>query len=203
MRLAILVSGRGSNLEAILRAIKNGELDAKVEVVVSNNPDALALHIARKYGVHATAVDHRGISRSEHEKRVLDELANYQIHFVVLAGYMRVLSAAFLNHYRHPEGYCRIINIHPSLLPDFPGVSGYEDAFAAGVLESGVTVHLVEEKVDQGPILAQERFPRLRDDDLESFKARGLAVEHRLYPAVLQRIAREGIILPSTEAMTP
>lgn len=200
IRLAILVSGRGSNMESILRAIKDGELDAKVEIVVSNNPEALALVTARKYGVHAIAVDNKGLSREEHEKRVLSELANYEIDLLVLAGYMRILTSSFLQEFKHKDDYFKVINIHPSLLPAFPGANAYEDAFKYGVLVSGITVHLADEKVDHGPILAQETFSRLENDTLESFKARGLAVEHKLYPRVLQSIAKNGIrLLPNEE----
>ncbi|MBX9879837.1 MAG: phosphoribosylglycinamide formyltransferase [Candidatus Obscuribacterales bacterium] len=200
IRLAILVSGRGSNMESILRAIKDGELDAKVELVLSNNSEALALVTARKYGVHAIAVDNKGLSREEHEKRVLSELANYEIDLVVLAGYMRILTSNFLQQFKHKDGYFKVINIHPSLLPAFPGANAYEDAFKYGVLVSGITVHLADEKVDHGPILAQETFSRLENDTLESFKSRGLSVEHKLYPRVLQSIAKNGIrLLPNEE----
>lgn len=200
IRLAILVSGRGSNMESILRAIKEGELDAKVEIVLSNNPEALALPTARKYGVHAIAVDSKGLSRAEHEERVLKELGEYEIDFVVLAGYMRILTSNFLQQFKHKDGYFRVINIHPSLLPAFPGANAYEDAFKYGVLVSGITVHLADEKVDHGPILAQESFPRLEGDTLDAFKSRGLSVEHKLYPKVLQSIAKHGIrLLPEEE----
>ncbi len=203
INIAILVSGRGSNLEAILRAIKDDKLEAKAHVVISNNPEALALHIARKYGVHAVAIASKGLSREDHERLVLEELAQYKIDFVVLAGYMRVLSPGFLQHYRDPRGFFRVINIHPSLLPAFPGVSGYDDAFHASVPHSGVTIHLVDEQVDHGPILAQETFPRLDDDTPDTFKARGLAVEHRLYPAVLQKVASDGIGILAGSTMQP
>ena len=197
IRIAVLVSGRGSNLEAILQAIKDGELNAKVDTVISNRPDALALHVARKYGVHALAIDQQGISRQEHETRLLEELLQYPIDYIVLAGYMRVLSPHFLKHYKDPGGYYRVVNIHPSLLPAFPGASAYEDAFNAGVRTAGVTVHLVDEEVDQGPILAQESFPRLEDDTLETFKARGLVVEHKLFPKTLKQIAENGVRINS------
>lgn len=203
IKIAILVSGRGSNLEAILQAIRDGKLEAQVEAVISNNPEALALQIARKFGVHAVAVDHRGIKRAEHEKRVLQELSFNPVDYIVLAGYMRILSPEFLRHFKDSAGYFRVVNIHPSILPAFPGADAYADAFESGVAESGVTIHLVDEQVDHGPILAQERFPRLQDDTLESFKARGLSIEHRLYPTVLQRIAKEGIVLSSPEGATP
>jgi len=195
IKLAVLVSGRGSNLEAILKAIQEGRLDAAVEVVLSNNPGALALEIARKYGVPAVVVESKRLSRQEHEERLLECLDRFSVEYVVLAGYMRVLTPHFLQRFRDRRGYYRVINIHPSLLPAFPGKSAYEDAFAHGVRLSGITVHLVDDLVDHGPILAQEAFPRLDDDTLEAFKERGLAVEHRLYPAVLEAIARTGINL--------
>jgi folate-dependent phosphoribosylglycinamide formyltransferase PurN len=123
----------------------------------------------------------------------LQELAEYQIDYVVLCGYMRILSPLFLQPFKDPQGFYRVINIHPSYLPSFPGADAYGDAFAAGVTESGITIHLVDEQVDHGPILAQEKFVRLPEDTLETFKARGLAVEHRLYPATLQNISAKGI----------
>jgi phosphoribosylglycinamide formyltransferase-1 len=187
-------------MESILRAIRAGELDASAVVVISNNPEAPALEIARQFGIPAVAIESKGLSRQKHEQLVLEKLAEYPVDYVVLAGYMRILSAEFLTSFRHPAGYYRVINIHPSLLPAFPGKSAYEDAFAHNVRVSGITVHLVDDQVDHGPILAQEAFDRLEADTLETFKARGLAVEHKLFPAVLQRIAREGItLLPQTQ----
>jgi formyltetrahydrofolate-dependent phosphoribosylglycinamide formyltransferase len=121
------------------------------------------------------------------------ELNKHTFDYIVLAGYMRVLSPAFLKHYRDENGFFRVINIHPSMLPAFPGKNAYEDAFAAGATESGITVHLVDEEVDHGPILAQRAFPRLTDDTLETFKARGLALEHELFPQVLQKLAKNGL----------
>jgi phosphoribosylglycinamide formyltransferase-1 len=201
IKLAILVSGRGSNMESILQEIKEGTLDATVEIVISNNPEAYALPVARKYGVHAIAVDHRGISRAEHERLVLQELSQHQIDYVVLAGYMRLITEKFLSRYKDPSGYYRIINIHPSYLPAFPGANAYEEAFTAGVKKSGITVHLVNEQMDSGPILAQKEFERHEDDTLETFKARGLAVEHELYPQVLGKIAKQGLsFLPPVPA---
>lgn len=201
IKLAVLVSGRGSNLEAILRAIKDNELDAKVEVVISNRPEALALHVARKYGVHAVAIDQKGMTRSEHEQRILQELEPYSIDYLVLAGYMRMLSPEFLQGFKHSDGYFRVVNIHPSMLPQFPGAHAYEEAFNAGVAESGITVHLVDELMDNGPILAQEKFVRLQSDTIDEFKKRGLAVEHRLFPAVLQDLALHGVRIEQKESI--
>lgn len=195
IQLAIFVSGRGSNLEAILKSIQQGELDASVEIVISNDANAGALSIAKEFGVRTAAVASVGLNRAEHERQVLEILHSANFDYIVLAGYMRILSPQFLSHYRDPRGFYRVINIHPSLLPSFPGKSAYDEAFAYGVKVSGITVHLVDEKVDHGVILAQQSFPRLPDDTLDTFKARGLAVEHALYPAVLREIANNGIRL--------
>ncbi len=195
IRLAILVSGRGSNMEAILQAIREKELAATVEVVLSNNPLAQALETARLFGIKTEAIDSKGLTRQQHEENVIEALMNYSIDYVVLAGYMRILTPFFLQHFQDPAGYYRVINIHPSLLPAFPGKSAYDEAFEHGVRLSGITVHLVDDQIDHGPILAQEPFPRLENDTLDSFKARGLAVEHELYPAVLQDISQNGIRL--------
>lgn len=190
--IAILVSGRGSNMKSILSAIARGELDANVAVVISNNPHAAAIPTAEQFGVRTAIVPSKGKTRTEHEQELLAVLAQYQIDYVVLAGYMRVLTPLFLRAFKDPSGCYRVINIHPSLLPQFPGATAYDDAFNAGVTKSGITVHLVDEEVDHGPILAQAEFPRLPDDDIETFKSRGLQLEHELYPRVLQQIATKG-----------
>jgi len=193
IQLAIFVSGRGSNMEAILKSIQDGELDASVELVFSNDPNAKALETAKQFGVKTAAVANTGLTRAEHENKVIELLETVTFDYIILAGYMRILSPKFLSQFRDPRGFFRIINIHPSLLPAFPGKSAYEDAFNYGVKVSGITVHLVDEQVDHGAILAQQSFPRLADDTLETFRARGLAVEHALYPAVLREISNNGI----------
>jgi formyltetrahydrofolate-dependent phosphoribosylglycinamide formyltransferase len=193
--IAILISGRGSNMKAILEAVSRGELDARVSVVLSNNPAAPGLEVAKEHGIPTECVPSKGLSREAHELLVLEALSRYAVDYVVLAGYMRVLSPLFLGAFRGPEGYFYVINIHPSLLPDFPGACAYDDAFNAGVTKSGITVHLVDEQVDHGPILAQVEFERRPDDTIETFKARGLALEHELFPRVLQQIATQGIKL--------
>ncbi len=193
LKIAILVSGRGSNMSAIFDAIEAGRLDASVELVFSNNPDAAALSLAADRGISTASYSNKGISRQAHEEEVLSILSKYEFDFIVLAGYMRVLSETFLREFKHEEGYFRVINIHPSLLPSFPGAHAYEEAFAYGGTLSGITVHLVDEKVDHGPILAQESFSRHADDSLDQFKARGLALEHKLFPEVLQNISKHGV----------
>lgn len=193
IKIAVFVSGRGSNLNAIIQAVEDGDLDAEIVRVISNDPEAQALTIAAQHGIETFALSHKGMKRREHEEKVLEHLKDLSIDYIVLAGYMRVLSSHFLKAFRHEDGYFRVINIHPSLLPAFPGINGYEEAFNYGVKVSGVTVHLVDEKVDHGPILAQVPFPRFAEDTLDSFCSRGLSVEHSLYPSVLQQIAESGI----------
>jgi phosphoribosylformylglycinamidine synthase II/formyltetrahydrofolate-dependent phosphoribosylglycinamide formyltransferase len=193
IKIAVLVSGRGSNLEAILAAIEKKELEAEIAVVLSNNPDSYALKIAKKHNIPTVSVDHRGISRKEHEKQVLQKLKKFAPDYLVLAGYMRILSGDFLTHFKDDNGLYRVINIHPSLLPAFPGKSAYEDAFNYGVKISGITVHLVDEQVDHGPILAQGVFERKSGDTLETFQARGLELEHKLFPQVLAQLANSSL----------
>jgi formyltetrahydrofolate-dependent phosphoribosylglycinamide formyltransferase len=184
-----MVSGRGSNLEAILKSIKSEKLDARIVAVFSNKLNIAALKIAQQHGVPTTVIESAGLARAEHESKLLAELNKLQFDYLVLAGYMRILSAEFLRHLKDPAGFYKVINIHPSLLPAFAGATAYEDAFAAGVSESGITIHLVDDQMDQGSILAQARFPRLPTDTLEDFQSRGLALEHELFPATLQKIA--------------
>jgi phosphoribosylglycinamide formyltransferase-1 len=189
INLAFMASGRGSNLEAILEAIRTKQLDAVPKIVITNDVQARALSVAKDYGVRAIGISSLGRSRAEHEKEILEVLSTEQIDFLVLAGYMRILSESFLEPFKDPRGFYRVVNIHPSLLPAFPGKNSYEDAFLHGVKVSGITIHFVDGQVDHGPILAQEAFPRFEDDTLQAFKARGLAVEHKLFPKVLQQLA--------------
>lgn len=195
INIVVFISGRGSNLNAIIQAINDKRLDANIVSVISNDPDAQGLLIAKQHGIETFALSNKGMKRREHEEKILEYLKQLEIDYVVLAGYMRVLSKRFLNAFKHEAGYFKIINIHPSLLPAFSGAHAYEDAFEYGVKVSGVTVHLVDEQVDHGPIIAQEPFPVFPDDTIDTFRARGLSVEHALYPAVLQQIAKEGINL--------
>ncbi|MEK6374477.1 MAG: phosphoribosylglycinamide formyltransferase [Acidobacteriota bacterium] len=177
MRLAILLSGRGSNFEAIHRAIVDGSLDAKVVCVISNRPDAPGLTRARELGLSAHCFDHRKYpTREAHEEDVLRAIAESEPDFVVLAGYMRLLSPAFVATYPH-----RILNIHPSLLPAFPGVDAQAQAVAYGVKVSGCTVHFVDEELDAGPIIVQRAVPVLDGDTADSLAARILEQEHGAY----------------------
>jgi phosphoribosylglycinamide formyltransferase-1 len=185
MKLAVLVSGAGTNLQALLDAQARAELaPAEIAVVVSNKRDAPALVRAAAAGVPAEVVEHAGLPRAEFEARVLDALARHAVEAIVLAGFMRVLTAEFVA--RFP---LRIINTHPSLLPAFPGADAAAQAIAHGVKLSGVTVHFVDASVDGGPIIAQVAVPVADGDDAASLHARIQREEHRLLPIVVQRLA--------------
>ena len=185
MKLAVLVSGAGTNLQALLDAQARGELaPAQIAVVVSNKRDAPALERAAAAGVPAEVVEHAGLARAAFEARLLDALARHAVEAIVLAGFMRVLTAEFVA--RFP---LRIINTHPSLLPAFPGADAAAQAIAHGVKLSGVTVHFVDASVDGGPIIAQVAVPVADDDDAGTLHARIQREEHRLLPSVVQRLA--------------
>ncbi|HWS71369.1 MAG TPA: phosphoribosylglycinamide formyltransferase [Thermoanaerobaculia bacterium] len=186
MRLAILLSGRGSNFLAIHEAIARGELAAEIVAVLSNRPDAPGLARARELGYASHAVNHRAFAnRAAHESEVLAVLAAANPDLVVLAGYMRLLGPQFLDAYRD-----RIVNIHPSLLPAFPGVDAQAQAIAHGVKISGCTVHLVDEGLDAGPIVVQRAVPVLENDDASALAARILVEEHAAYVEALAKLAR-------------
>jgi phosphoribosylglycinamide formyltransferase-1 len=185
MKIGVLVSGAGTNLQALLDAQARGELaPAEIAVVVSNRPQAAALARAAAAGVPAEIVEHAGLARTEFETRLLDALARHAVEAVVLAGFMRVLTAHFVE--RFP---LRIVNTHPSLLPAFPGADAPAQAIAHGVKLSGVTVHFVDTSVDGGPIIAQVAVPVEDGDDAQALHARIQREEHRLLPSVVQRLA--------------
>lgn len=185
MRLAVLLSGRGSNFQAIHEAVRDGVLDAEIACVISNRPDAPGIARAGEYGYAAHVLDHKAFpNRAAHEQEVTRVLDAAKPDFIALAGYMRLLSAAFVERYRN-----RIINIHPSLLPSFPGVDAQAQAVAYGVKVSGCTVHFVDEHLDAGPIIVQKTVPVLDDDTADSLSARILVEEHRAYVESLQLLS--------------
>ena len=188
IRLAILLSGRGSNFQAIHQAIVDRRLEAEIVCVISNRPDAPGLARARKNGLAAHAIDHRSFStRAAHEADVLRVLDDARPDFICLAGYMRLLTPAFIAAYPH-----RIINIHPSLLPAFPGIDAQAQAVQYGVKVSGCSVHFVDENLDAGPMLVQ-RAVQVRDDDTpESLAMRILDEEHAAYVEALVKLSRGG-----------
>jgi phosphoribosylglycinamide formyltransferase-1 len=185
VRLAILLSGRGSNFQAIHEAVTSGALDAQIVLVISNRPDAPGIGRAREYGYAAHVVDHKAFaSRAAHEQEVLQLLDSARPDFIVLAGYMRLLSAAFVERWRD-----RILNIHPSLLPAFPGVDAQAQAVAYGVKVSGCTVHFVDEHLDAGPIIVQRTVEVREDDNASTLAARILEEEHAAYVEALSKLA--------------
>lgn len=181
-RVAVLVSGGGTNLQALLDATSDPWFPADIVKVVSNRGDAYALERAARAGVPTAVVPSAKVEREVFDARLVDALGD--VDLVCLAGFMRVLTPVFLDRFPH-----RVLNIHPALLPSFPGAHGQRDALAYGVTQAGCTVHLVDAGVDTGPILAQASVPVLDDDDEERLRARILVMEHRLYPMALRWMA--------------
>jgi phosphoribosylglycinamide formyltransferase 1 len=181
LRLGIMASGSGSNFAAVAEAIATGQLQAKIAVLVYNNPHIKALEYAAKYQVPTVFHDHRGVERSALDAVIVQTMQEYQVNCVVMAGWMRVVTPVLIEAF--PD---RIINIHPSLLPSFPGIKAIEQALAAKVKISGCTVHLVHPVVDSGPILIQAAVPVLPDDTAETLHARVQIQEHRILPAALK-----------------
>jgi len=189
LNLGILASGSGSNLQAILDAIAAGTLDAEAKIVIANVPGARALERARDAGVSTALIDHKHFAgRSAFEAALSRALDDAAAEWVVLAGFMRVLTPEFVARYKR-----RILNIHPALLPAFPGVHAQAQALAYGVKVSGCTVHFVDEGVDCGPIVAQRAVPVEEGDSVESLTARILRQEHLLYVQVLQWLAADRV----------
>lgn len=182
----MLVSGRGSNLQALLDAASANVLGGTVAVVISNVADAFALSRARQAAVPTLFVDHRGRAREDFDREIASRLREHGIDLVCLAGFLRRLSPAFLGAFAG-----RVLNVHPSLLPAFPGLEAQRQALDYGAKVSGATVHLVDEGLDSGPVVLQEAVPVLEADTVESLSARILEVEHRLYPRAV-RILLEG-----------
>jgi phosphoribosylglycinamide formyltransferase-1 len=175
--LGILLSGRGSNFEAIAKNVASGEIrDAQITAVISNRPDAVGLETARRFGLNAIAIPSKGRQREEHDREVVAALHQHKVDLVCLAGYMRLLSPWFVQQFP-----CRILNIHPSLLPAFPWLEAQEQAFAYGVKVTGCTVHFVDEELDHGPIIVQKAIPVMDTDDEHTLSARILEQEHIAY----------------------
>ena len=186
--LGVLISGRGSNLRAIITAIEDGRLDARIGVVISNRPDAGGLEHARDHGIPTAVIEHtRYDSRATFEAALVDRLVAADAAVICLAGFMRILSPFFLERAPGP-----VLNVHPSLLPAFPGVAAQHQAWAHGVKVAGATVHLVTPELDAGPIVAQATVHVADDDTPESLSARILAQEHRIYPEAIARVVEGG-----------
>jgi phosphoribosylglycinamide formyltransferase-1 len=175
-RLGILLSGRGSNFEAIADNIAAGQIDAEISVVIANRPDSRGLEIARNRNLPAVCLPSKGLDREIYDGQLVEELHKHDVELVCLAGFMRLLSAHFVRAFPN-----RILNIHPSLLPSFQGLDAQYQAFQYGVKIAGCTVHFVDENLDAGPIIVQAAVPVLDDDTVESLSARILKEEHRIY----------------------
>jgi phosphoribosylglycinamide formyltransferase 1 len=183
-RLGVLVSGRGSNLQALIDAIADGRLDASIAVVISNVAGAGGLDRARSAGIETAVIDHRGWpSRDDYDRALVEELRAREVEVVCLAGFMRRIGTAFVEAFPNA-----VVNIHPSLLPSFPGLHAQAQALAHGVKVSGVTVHLVTTELDAGPIIVQRAVQVLESDTEETLAARILVEEHIAYPEAVQRL---------------
>ncbi len=203
-KIAVLISGGGSNLQSIIDAVESGSLNLEIAVVISNKDDAYGLTRAGNHGIPTQVVRHGDFdSREEFESRLISILDGHKTDLVALAGFMRVLTPTFVRYYHH-----RIINIHPAILPSFPGTHGQQQAFDYGVRFSGCTTHFIDEGTDTGPIILQAVVPVLPDDTVDSLGARILKEEHRIYPESLRlwvagRLGIEGRkvrILPDSQS---
>lgn len=189
--IVILISGRGSNLQSIIDCAASGALSVEIRAVISNRPHAAGLEIARAAGISTEVLDHdRYADRQSFDQALQSRIDHYQPGLVVLAGFMRLLSDDFVAHY-----HGRMLNIHPSLLPELPGLNTHRRAIKAGHSKHGASVHFVTPEVDGGPVLLQAHVPIKPDDDPESLAERVLAQEHRLYPLAIQWFAEQRIFL--------
>ena len=186
-KLGILISGTGSNMKSIVAACESGELPAEVAMVVSNKAEAPGIRWAEEHGLETAVVSHKDFdTREDHDRAIVERLHRVGVEWVCLAGYMRLLSADFVDAFPN-----RILNIHPALLPSFPGLHGQRQAWEYGVKVSGCTVHLVDLELDHGPIVVQRSVPVLEDDDEDRLAARILAEEHQAYPMALRVLLTE------------
>lgn len=184
IKLGILISGRGSNMLALLDAIAAGQLpNAEIGIVISDHPEALGLELATQRGVETLIIPRSGRTREQHDAEIVARLKEHKVELVCLAGYMRILSSGFIDSYAG-----RVLNIHPSLLPAFPGLAAQRQALDHGVKWSGCTVHFVDETLDGGPIVMQAIVPVTDDDTEETLSARILEEEHKLYPEAVALI---------------
>src|ERR1041384_8054749 len=183
-RIAILISGRGSNMIALADAVREGTIpNAQISIVISDQPNAAGIEKAKQLGIETAVIKRGGRSREEHDREIIAALRARSVDLVCLAGYMRILSHEFIEAYRG-----RILNIHPSLLPLFPGLEPQRQALAHSAKTSGCTVHLVDETLDGGPVIAQREVPIHEGDTVESLAARILVEEHKLYPEAVNQV---------------
>ncbi len=196
LRVAVLLSGRGSNLQALIDACRDPDFPATIVRVISNNPDAQGLARAQKSGIETTVVNHRSFeSREAFDDAVTNRLNEARAELVCLAGFMRILTKGFVNRWRN-----RLLNIHPSLLPSFKGLDAQQQALDAGVKLAGCSVHFVRSGLDDGPIIAQAAVPVLDNDDVKTLSSRILTLEHCIYPRVVRLIAEGRVAIVNERA---
>jgi len=193
LALAILISGSGSNLQAIIDAIENGQLNAEIKTVVCNNPQAYGLQRAAKHDLSTHVIDHHDYpDRQQYDAALRQYLQSLAPDYIVLAGYMRILSPAFIEAFEH-----RILNIHPSLLPAYKGLDTHQRALQNGETRHGVSIHVVTAELDDGPILLQASYPIDAGDSVEDLQARGHRLEHQMYPQLLGWISESKLNIES------
>jgi len=191
VNIGVLVSGSGTNLQAIIEAIEAGKIEGKICIVISDNPDAYAIKRAKKYNIKTQYINYKEFSnREEYDKKIISVLKEKDCDLVVLAGYMKILTPCFINVYKN-----KIMNIHPALLPSFPGLHVQKKAIDHGVKVSGCTVHFVDEGLDSGPIIIQQVVEVKDDDTEESLAERILREEHRIYPRAIQLFSEGKLII--------
>ncbi len=187
LNIVVLISGNGSNLQAIIEAIKNNKLDASIKAVISNNHNAYGIQRANNAGINTEILDHKNYpDRERFDQQLIKLIDQYQPDLLVLAGYMRILCDNFINHFSN-----KIINIHPSLLPKFKGLNTHKRVLQAGEKEHGLTIHYVTSELDSGPIIKQVKVPVFVDDTEDTLSSRVLEQEHIAYPEVIQWIANK------------
>ncbi len=191
INIGVLASGRGTNLQAIIEAIKEGKIEGEIKVVISDNPDAYALKRAKQNNIETEHINFKKFkNREDYDKKIIKTLEEKKIDLVVLAGYMRILGSYFIKMYKN-----RIINIHPALLPSFPGLHAQRQAVEHGVKVSGCTVHFVDEGVDSGPIILQKAVQVSADDTEESLAEKILKEEHQIYPRAIQLFSQGRLVI--------
>jgi len=205
LKLVVLISGNGSNLGAVIKEIQQGELNAEIVEVISNRPDAYGLTRAQEASIPTSVLDHNEFaSREEFDQALINLIDNHKPDLIVLAGFMRILSDAFVEHYMG-----KLINIHPSLLPKYQGLNTHQRVLEAGEKEHGATVHYVIPELDSGPAILQSSTPVLQDDDVNSLKERIHRIEHQIYPEAIRRIAsgqvtfRNGVVYYDNAQISP
>jgi phosphoribosylglycinamide formyltransferase-1 len=191
INIGVLVSGRGTNLQAIIEAVKEGKIEGRINIVISDNRDAFALERAKQNNIETKYINFKSFkNREDYDKKIMEYLKEKDIDLVVLAGYMRILSLYFIKMYKN-----KIMNIHPALLPSFPGLHAQRQAVEYGVKISGCTVHFVDEGLDSGPIIIQRAVEVKEDDTEESLAERILEEEHQIYPLAIQLFARGRLMI--------